>query len=99
MRKAKSSPYGYMRINEGIPVNVLAQVVERVTGEYIKDDFGYLKDGRIDIKSQEHLVDPNRIDEIDTIERSQLDFTKLAEFLRSCLKTIFGITYNLKRDR
>ncbi len=74
--------YGPLNIDIWIPVNVLVKNGKRVTDEYIKDDFGYLKDARIDANSYETFVDVNRIDEIEGIEKSNLDFTKLIAFLK-----------------
>lgn len=81
-KKQELFEYGYMRFNEWIPVAVLEQVGKRVTDELIKDDYGYLKDARIEGVSSDTFVDPTRIDELADIVSTDHDFTKLIAILK-----------------
>ena len=73
---------GYMGINEWIPVKVLEQLGKRVTDDFITDDYGYLKDVRLEAGTAEHYVDPERIDELTNIDDDDFDFTKLVAYLK-----------------
>jgi hypothetical protein len=74
--------YGSFRMSEWIPVKILEEVGEKVTDEYIKDDYGYLKDTRIAGITNDLFVDAKRIDEISEINDNLFDFTKLITFLK-----------------
>ncbi len=52
---------GFMGIEKWIPINILEQVGENVTTEFIQDDFGYLKELKIDTSTFENYVDPKEI--------------------------------------
>lgn len=68
--------------SEWVPTNVLEKLGEKVTDKYIKDDFGYLKDVRIEGVKSDNFVDPKRIDEIQNIQNKSFDFTKLVALLK-----------------
>ena len=73
---------GYLGINEWVPVSVLEKTGTRVTDNFIKEDFGYLKDVRIEGGFSDSYVDLKRIDEISNISASEFDFTKLVALLK-----------------
>lgn len=73
---------GHMGNNPYIPVKVLEMAGKRVTDIFLKDDYGYLKDTRIEGIISEYFVEPKRIDEISKINNSKFDFTKLTEILK-----------------
>lgn len=75
----KGGGFGQEKI---IPPEILEQVGHRVTDEYILDDFGYLKELPTEVKPTELFVDINRIQEIESINNKNLDFTKLVAFLK-----------------
>lgn len=73
---------GYLGFGEYLPPNILEQVGRRVTDEFIKDDYGYLKDVKLAPSASENYVDPARIDELNRIEDDDFDFTKLVALLK-----------------
>ncbi len=68
--------------NEWLSSDILDKVGNRVTDDYITDDFGYLKDSRILAESVGEYVEPERIDELSKINDADFDFTKLIAYLK-----------------
>jgi hypothetical protein len=73
---------GFGGITKWIPRKVLNKLGKRVTDEYIKDAFGYLKDSLDDSQVGDMFVDVTRISEIESIDNQEFDFTKLITFLK-----------------
>lgn len=73
---------GYLGWNEWVPEKVLNNLGKRITEDHINDDFGYLKDIRLEGAAPDNFVDPERIDEIQTIKNKKFDFTKLTALLK-----------------
>lgn len=73
---------GYTSYGEWIPVEILEQVGKRVTNDFIKGDYGYLKDTKLKPVAVENYVDPERIDELINIDDDEFDFTKLIAYLK-----------------
>jgi hypothetical protein len=73
---------GYLGIGEWLPPKILEQVGNRVTDDFITDDYGYLKDVKLNPAVAEHYVDSERIDELSKISDDDFDFTKLIAFLK-----------------
>ena len=65
-----------------ISTNILEKYGTLKTNDFIKDDFGYLKDNRIDEKNHEVYVDLTRIDELFNIQDKNFDLTKLIVLLK-----------------
>lgn len=73
---------GYLGLNEWVPTNVLEKLGKRITDDYINDDFGYLQDVRIEGVKSDNFVEPKRIDEIQNIQNTSFDFTKVIALLK-----------------
>lgn len=60
---------------------ILEKVGKRVTEQYINDEYGYFKE-YVEHVSNDYFVDQNRIKELELIENSEYDLTKMLAFLR-----------------
>ena len=67
---------------EWLTTETLEKVGKRVTDDFIKDDFGYLKDARILTEAIGEYVEAERIDELSKINDIDFDFTKLIAYLK-----------------
>jgi hypothetical protein len=65
-----------------IPKEFLEKFGKRVTDDFILDDFGYLKDSRVETTIPNAFVDLKRIDEIIQINSASFDFSKLIQILK-----------------
>lgn len=68
--------------SEWLPMEILEKIGKRVTEQFITEDFGYLKDVRLVKESNDIYVEFERIDEINSLEDKDFDYTKLIAFLK-----------------
>jgi hypothetical protein len=61
--------------------DILENFGERITEDYITDDFGYLKDERI-VETTDLYVDAGRIDQINCLNGQEFDFIRLVAILK-----------------
>ncbi|MDR0683459.1 MAG: hypothetical protein LBG15_16710 [Dysgonamonadaceae bacterium] len=72
--------YEYSVLGKYLSTDILERVGTRVTDDYIKDDYGYLKEEVAE--DGDLFVDKERIEELSQIDESDFDYTKLIQFLK-----------------
>jgi hypothetical protein len=72
----------HLNLYSWIPTRNLEYFGKRVTEDFIKGDFGYLKNNPSVSVKTDFFVDNSRISEIIQISSSSFDFTKLIQILR-----------------
>jgi len=84
---------GIFGLGEYLPVKTLQHFGKRITDIFITDNYGCLKETKIEVPVKETYVDLDRINEITNLDNDSFDFTKLIAFLKELNSSYFNSSY------